>query len=111
MLVGSCSLGRRADYSAGLVMEQADRDCPRYERPARSSGLQHEGGVLVDRGRPSGMDERPRVVLLDDRGPLDHVAAQKPRAVEHHRVSYSCTLTVRPRAPPTRMGPYRPART
>src|SRR5262245_30282295 len=24
---------------------------------------------------------------LDDRGSLDHVAAQEPRAVEHHRVS------------------------
>jgi hypothetical protein len=57
-------------------MEQANRDCialdtgALLDRQGRSTRVACSS--IVDRGRPPGMDERARVVLLDDRGPLDH---------------------------------------
>src|SRR5262245_19561646 len=52
--------------------------------PVRRSLPQHEVGVLVDRRRPAREDERAGVVILDDRGPLDHVPAQQLCAIEDH---------------------------
>src|SRR5262245_46311634 len=60
--------------------------------PARSSGPEHQVGVLVHSGRPARMHERARVVLLDDRGTFDHVAPKELRAIEHDGPSKTVRL-------------------
>ena len=44
---------------------------------------EHEVAVLVHGGGPAGVHERAGVVLLDDRGAVDDIAAQELPAVEH----------------------------
>src|SRR5262249_60508007 len=46
-------------------------------------GAEDEVAVLIHGGGPAGVHERARVGLLDDRGTVEHVVAQKLSAIEH----------------------------
>ena len=68
------------------------RAAPRALLPFGESWPQHEVGVLIDGRRSVQVEERAGIVFLVDRRLLDHVAAQQPRAVEHHDLSKPARL-------------------
>src|SRR4030095_5277186 len=77
---------------------------PFIQRVTARFAIHNEMTILVDRCRIAGLDHRCRGHFLDDRGPLDHVAAQHLRAVIDDRVGTARAFEDHRSRSPARVG-------